>query len=1523
MRKLLAALMVLGVLIAPCFAAISMPSNSVVSPVDMNPTRDGYQGYLYVPRVNGAHEVEIVDISDVVPSRVDTITGLDLGGTPRGMAISSNGQRIYVSISSTSSIKCYNHLGAEQWVCDAPSGGGFGGLRQIAISPDDKLLYVVDTSAQVIRVIRASNGRHISDISIAGVTGLYGVAVSPDNTMLAVIRRSSAGRLYVFDLEISYQADGTTVDTVTATPRAGSPVSSGLVWPTYVLFSPDNSRIYVRNNDGTSGSDVKVYNAVGAIPEIRDIAIGGSDQDPNNRRSEALAVSANGLYIYVTHYRASNGRVHFYSINTEDLATDGGPVPAWTVNDAFPNILPSRDGLAFEPDGSRVWITSSDDGDYTKSNWTGYTNGSGDLEDAIPGAPTFIHPVLTDDLANYTGNAQWTRPWDDIADATLHYRVNYKREGGTWTTDAVTPDWNWITDDPADDASRTAALSTYLEPGITYKVRVQANDGANWGPYAYSDWFTTAGPQIDHIEVQAVEGGPYEVTDEACIGYTVRIIGSGFGTRANGNGDSVDFNVQIGTHMLKDNNPDTAGPLEGGEIYRWESTPEHDEIIFFLPRSTTDAAFMEPSDTAALVVTAFGVTSDPYTFTINPRITTISPDEGMVGERSYVTGYGFGEARGISELRFTSDEGTVAAAIYDEWERRADDDRFRVAVPVGAITGPVVLVVNGQESNPVDFTVEAGGDVVITELQDPDGEVITDAFVYDTVVITGSGFGADPGEGDADTDTHNVTLTHATDYATGLRIRDGRDIGYEGLQVYEWSDTAIRIGIPRRISATFIAAGENLLTVTSPAGTSVPIPLNIRPRIYSVDPSFAEFGETPTIIISGTALHGASDISFGGTPAGPGLPVIPRENGDDPDGTGASDQLTVDAPAGLVAGEHAVVVTAASQLSNDDIAFEIREAGTPYAIRVIPNAAPTNSTVTVRVQGSGFSATPDSVVLSRGGATIPGAINSASATEINVTFDLTGAELGKWDVIVTNTGGVVGPTLENGFTVLPEGSEVAQIIDDFEGIAVTHPDGYEPFSSGGPITIDMSATAYPGDAGVQASEITFLASPLTHFRGFNATLNDEQDLSDFDRLAFTIQVDAPSTGTVKLQITGRLDDGSEANFAGIPEATYTAPLTDSTWATYTIPTSALREINDRGEEVLGGASFSAYAGRVVAYQLVFGGDDGTAAPVRVDYIRAEGYTEPGETGPITTTIVRDADTEGSSVTLSWVFNEGPPSAVDIYMNDEFSSDPADWTDAPVTVPDGTTTYTDAAQVGMGTQKYYKIVRSGAGLAEADLRVDVVGKFDISLEVGFNQVSIPLVQDPTDLVSVIGNQMTGGDFEFSADAIYQPNADGALESAWLHSSGNWYVPGTADTASPIAIDIRRGMYLLVNGMNGPSTVTFVGRVGNVPSVLTVAQGFILIGNPYPVEVEMSITGLFESGLKTGDLEFSASALFEPTGLDEDSDDAAWIHTTGNWYQSGSADTVTTIRLRPGVGYYLYNTEIMNEEPSFEWNYPRPY
>lgn len=97
-----------------------------------------------------------------------------------------------------------------------------------------------------------------------------------------------------------------------------------------------------------------------------------------------------------------------------------------------------------------------------------------------------------------------------------------------------------------------------------------------------------------------------------------------------------------------------------------------------------------------VVVTVQGVASNGVNFTVQPSISGVSPASGYVGTSVVISGAGFGGAQGGSTVAFNG-----SVAVPTSWSATS----ITAPVPIGAISGNVVVTVNGVASNGLTFTV--------------------------------------------------------------------------------------------------------------------------------------------------------------------------------------------------------------------------------------------------------------------------------------------------------------------------------------------------------------------------------------------------------------------------------------------------------------------------------------------------------------------------------------------------------------------------------------------------------------------------------------------------------------------------------------------------------------------------------------------------------------------------------------------------------------------------------------------------
>ena len=908
--------------------------------------------------------------------------------------------------------------------------------------------------------------------------------------------------------------------------------------------------------------------------------------------------------------------------------------------------------------------------------------------------------------------------------------------------------------------------------------------------------------------------------------------------------------------------------------------------------------------------------NDSRSFTVRPSISSINPSSGEAGTQNVrLDGFAYGTTGSTVIVKF---DGTNISPSPTS-VRDLGSDYLTFNVPSGATTGVknITVEVNSQVSNTMTFEVKTPSTPVITKLQvkvSGTYQDTTEAIVYDTIRIVGTGFGTDPGDGSRDSATYNVTLA-------GNTIYDG--VGTTNIEVYSWSATAIEFGIPRRVGTTFINAGANAVVVTANGKTSSSYSLNIKPHIYGILPSSGYADGKAIATIEGTALEGSRTIKFDSYSAGSG--TISRQNGNDPDGTSGTDSVTVIVPSGPTVGTKAAVsATISSLTSNNDVTYTVIDGLAPMITQIIPNSAPNSAEVKgVVIKGANFN-TGVTVTLKKTGQTdITGTVTSVESTKITVNLPITGKTVGKWNVVVTNTD-TKSATKSKGFTISDANdpyNETSQILDDFEGVAVTYPGGYTYFPSSSAITLTIETTGvYEGD---QSGSVTY---PLTAlgYRGYDGSESTMQDISNFTTIYVLVKGNASndSSEKVKVQIT----DVSGKNFAAVDalgNPKVSIPVNVATWTKYKMQLTDFVEVGSTGLPVAGGATLNK-AG-ITDYQLIFTGNAAASGKIYLDLVAAGGYKGTSETSAITTTITRAADTVGSAVTISWKYNDSYTGNADIYTISGswdasagvFTTEASKWTKELSNVA---SPQTDNTQVGQGTQKYYKVVKTGTALTSDMLKTDVGGKFDLAVGPSDTQperalISLPLQTSGMSLETVFGSQPVDN------DAIAIINNSFAITSGRIYSGGVWTDIGGTITS---LTEMSQG-YSYVYTALASKYMTIVGKVRETDSNRTIVGGqvsgeaalsWIANSFPTPALISESKTGL--NGLSAGaDATIGAqSALIDANAAIIGNAAGYALHNAAaTWVDTNSA--TATLTLMPGRGYMLTEPTIT----SYSWTQSR--
>ena len=245
-----------------------------------------------------------------------------------------------------------------------------------------------------------------------------------------------------------------------------------------------------------------------------------------------------------------------------------------------------------------------------------------------------------------------------------------------------------------------------------------------------------------------------------------------------------------------------------------------------------------------------------------PTISSLTPNQGVVGASVTIAGTNFGASQGTSTVTFNG----TSAGTASSWSATS----IAINVPTGATSGNVVVTVNGTASNGASFTVLVPPSITLLNPNQ--------APVGATVTITGTGFGSPQG-----TSTVKFNGTAATASA--------------------WTATSITVTVPNGA-----ATGNVVVTVGGLASGGSAFTVLPSPSITSLGSPSGSIGSSLTI--TGTnfgASQGTSTVNFNGTSAGNAT-------------AWSATSITVNVPSGATSGN--VVVTVNGGPSNG-VAFTV------------------------------------------------------------------------------------------------------------------------------------------------------------------------------------------------------------------------------------------------------------------------------------------------------------------------------------------------------------------------------------------------------------------------------------------------------------------------------------------------------------------------------------------------------------------------------------------------------------------------
>ncbi len=232
------------------------------------------------------------------------------------------------------------------------------------------------------------------------------------------------------------------------------------------------------------------------------------------------------------------------------------------------------------------------------------------------------------------------------------------------------------------------------------------------------------------------------------------------------------------------------------------------------------------------------------------------------------------------------------------------------------------------------------------------------------------------------------------------------------------------------------------------------------------------------------------------------------------------------------------------------------------------------------------------------------------------------------------------------------------------------------------------------------------------------------------------------------------------------------------------------------------------------------------------------------------------------------------------------------------------------------KRFYAIKKSNTGT----MSDNVVGVYKIHLGLDRNLVSSPLIPLNGGLDSLIGNQLTGSDFnKFFSDTIARWNqTTEEYETAYYDSSeGKWK---DFDTDGPPTFEINadEGYWMSIHALHDEQDLLLVGEVSAINREIELKLNRNLTGSSYPVSIPLDDSGLIESGF-TGSGNRSFSDLVQWWNSENANYDTVYYNSdTSQWMDWEG--TVATRKLEPGQGVWITIRDFNQE---FNWVVTKPY
>ena len=385
-------------------------------------------------------------------------------------------------------------------------------LVDVAIAPDGRTAYAVDTAANAVRVIDTATTTVTS--SITGFNTPVAIAIAPDGTRAYVVNNGS-NTFSVIDTANStvigtypagtaptdavVSADGTLLYVTAGTDLTARSTTTGAVQTTYAL--------------GATGSAVALtataaYTANGTPFSVSSAPLSGSTASTlfsgMAGQPRAIAISRDGATLYLGTGEFGTGSL-LTAPTSGGTLTSIGSAASWDVN-----------AVAVTPDSSTVYAAAGNLVTVTNASGTPTISLAGAASSGItaiavcpataPTAPT----AAVADPGDTVASVSWTAPADTGGAPIVRYTATAAPGGATCTTTGA-----------------TTCLFTGLKNGTAYTFTVTATNVA--GTSAASTASAKVTPRKDN-SARVLTIGPATVT------YTKKGVGTAFNVTATGPG---------------------------------------------------------------------------------------------------------------------------------------------------------------------------------------------------------------------------------------------------------------------------------------------------------------------------------------------------------------------------------------------------------------------------------------------------------------------------------------------------------------------------------------------------------------------------------------------------------------------------------------------------------------------------------------------------------------------------------------------------------------------------------------------------------------------------------------------------------------------------------------------------------------------------------------------------------------------------------------------------------------------------